>query len=534
MSTQRDRSGDGFFRRLRLYLLVNCAPLWQLVQKIPPLHRFASRFIIRSAATATRRRPHPFSTRDDFSSWSSLTDKTYFARHLPPTDQTITEPRLEDVAALFIRPEGGGAECPKSTMLFPVFAQYLTDGFLRTNMEERDRTTSNHQIDLSPLYGRLPRQTAVLRDSDGGGRLKSQTLNDEEYPLFLFLENGEVDPQFCDDQGEPILDPPLGLTDIRHEAFERQLFAMGGDRANAIPFVAAMNVLLLREHNRLADALAQKHPNWTDDQLFETARNITIVTFIKLVIEEYINHISSAQLPLIADPTVTWRAPWNKPNWMTVEFALLYRWHSLVPDTVHFNGSEEPSPRFLRDNRPLVDRGLYGLFVDMAKTKVTKLTLFNTPEFLQPTETMAIEQARQLHVGLYNDYRDAFGLPRLDRFEQLTGDPEKCRALKARYGTPDKLGFYEGLFAEDTNPNTPMPSLMGVMVAVDAFSQALTNPLLSEHVYNDKTFTSWGMAEIKGTHTVSDLVGRNSSASSGTTAAIAMTRPGWVRIKAPF
>jgi prostaglandin-endoperoxide synthase 2 len=37
------------------------------------------------------------------------------------------------------------------------------------------------------------------------------------------------------------------------------------------------------------------------------------------------------------------------------------------------------------------------------------------------------------------------------------------------------------------------------MVGVDAFSQALTNPLLSQHLYNEDTFTPWGFALITET-----------------------------------
>jgi len=40
------------------------------------------------------------------------------------------------------------------------------------------------------------------------------------------------------------------------------------------------------------------------------------------LIEEYINHIRRST-PLVADPPWV-DAPWNKPNWITTEFSLLY------------------------------------------------------------------------------------------------------------------------------------------------------------------------------------------------------------------
>ncbi len=69
------------------------------------------------------------------------------------------------------------------------------------------------------------------------------------------------------------------------------------------------NTLLLREHNRLAGELEERNPGWDDTRVFETARNIVIVLFIKLVVEEYINHIASIPFPLKAYPSAAWDAP---------------------------------------------------------------------------------------------------------------------------------------------------------------------------------------------------------------------------------
>jgi prostaglandin-endoperoxide synthase 2 len=44
------------------------------------------------------------------------------------------------------------------------------------------------------------------------------------------------------------------------------------------------------------------------------------------------------------------------------------------------------------------------------------------------------------------------------------------------------------------------------MVGADAFSPALTNPLLSEHDYNAATFTRWGFHLIEETHSLGDVL----------------------------
>ena len=540
-ASRRSKSRDGFMRRLRTFLLSNFEPIWAVVQKVPFLSRSINRFIIDTAVTASRNRPHPFSTRSSYTSWASLTDRRYFGRHLAAPKRRDALPDKAEVVKLFERPAEGGRVCPKSTLLFPVFAQYLTDGFLRTDMEARERTTSNHEIDLSPLYGRTAEQTDVLRQRDETpgrkGRLKSQELNGEEYPPYLYEEDGStIRGCFRDSDGNAILDPLLGGDKIKGKGFERQIFAVGGDRANATPMVSMLNTLLLREHNRLAGQLEKRNRGWDDEQVFQTARNILIAIYIKIVIEEYINHISSTCFKLTADPKVAWRAAWNRPNWMTVEFALLYRWHPLVPDRVAWSGESVPSEQMVLDNRYLTAAGLEAGFRYVSAEKAMALTLFNTPGFLREVECRAIGQGRDLQVDTYNAYREAMSIPTVTSFDQMTGDPEKREALKRVYGTPDAVEFYTGLFAEDVNPNTPMPTLIGAMVALDAFSQALTNPLLSEHVFNETTFTAWGMEQIETTHRLSDLVLRNVPASDfpDRAEAIRMTRKDWRRSWVPF
>jgi prostaglandin-endoperoxide synthase 2 len=282
--------------------------------------------------------------------------------------------------------------------------------------------------------------------------------------------------------------------------------------------------------------LEKRNPSWDDERVFQTARNILIVIYIKLVIEEYINHISSACFRLSATPAVVWKAPWNRANWMAIEFALLYRWHALIPDSIPWNGKDVPIGSMVLDNRFLTEVGLAEGFRAVCAQNATRIGFYNTAAFLEPVEEGAVKQGRDLKLPRYNAYRQALGLLPLTDFHQMTGDPQRQRDLKAVYGTPDNVEFYPALFAEDCNPNTPMPNLLGAMVALDAFSQALTNPLLSEHVFNAATFTDWGLAQIEATTSVFDLLVRNlpKDAPKLDRRNYAMTRADWKREFAPF
>jgi prostaglandin-endoperoxide synthase 2 len=518
-----------------------------LVQQSGWLTAEVSRLVVNKACNSTRNRPHPWSTYADYPCWEGLFDRSYLARHLPPVypdPAAAPLPAPEDVAQLFARPEGGQQNSRKSTCLFPAFAQYLTDGFIRTMPGKWNRTTSNHEIDLCPLYGLNVGQTNALRrmsETPGEkGKLKSQVIViagvEEEFPPFLYDAAGATCAEFA------VLDPPLfnpnqpaSTPDTRpappagwEAGRAASLFALGGDRANSTPFTAMMNTLLLREHNRVAGELEAGNPAWNDDRVFQTARNIMIPIFIKIVVEEYINHIAPLPFNIRCDPSVAWNAAWNRPNWMTAEFSLLYRWHSLMPDQIAWADAVIPIGDFTLDNRPLLRVGLDAAFSAAAAQPTSKLGARNTAANLLPIEILSVNQARFNHLAPYNAYRQAFGMQPAQAFSDISSDPVIQAKLEALYATPDRVEFYPGLFAEDRVADSALPALLMTMVAVDAFSQALTNPLLSQHVWQDNptlTFTDWGMTLIEETASIADILHRQGRPAAA--APVSMTQASW-------
>jgi prostaglandin-endoperoxide synthase 2 len=216
---------------------------------------------------------------------------------------------------------------------------------------------------------------------------------------------------------------------------------------------------------------------------------------------------------------------------MTVEFSLLYRWHSLMPDAIAWPaGALAPARQigigaFLQDNRPLLEVGLDAAFSGAASQAAGELGALNTALPLLHIEDRAVLQARRNRLATYNAYRVAFGMDRAISFHDITTNDTLAAMLEDLYGEPDNVEFYPGLMAEDRVEDSPLPGLLLRMVAVDAFSQALTNPLLSEHVWNERTFTPWGFELIKNTSKLGDILARNVGQRGPTP--IEMTRPGW-------
>jgi prostaglandin-endoperoxide synthase 2 len=504
---RRDATKDGFLNALILKALTRGRRLWAWVQRHPRLERFVNNFLINLAIRNGPSRPSPNSTNCDITCWSSLTDRTYYSRHLPATKGSV-EPPEKQVLELFDRNKTGIRYSDKSTVLFAHFAQWFTDGLLRTDREALAKNppllknTSNHEIDLCNLYGLKRAHTDMLRAKEGG-KLKSRMYKGEEWPMPHCDRNGKKLEGF---EELPLLIPEKHPLDP--DQLER-LFAMGTERGNVTPGYAMMNVLFLREHNRVAGELQKEYPCWDNDRLFETTRNILIHLLLKIVVEDYINHIAPYHFKFRLHGGQEIRRPWYRTNWVAIEFNLLYRWHSLVPDHVFFGNLEMTAAEAFYRNEPLLESGLGLAFEGAASHRAGHIGLFNTPGHLMRTEAGSLHMARTAQLASFNDYRDAFNFPRLTRFEQLSSDPLIVQELHKVYGRVDNVELYVGLFAEDTREDSILAQLMGRMVGVDAFSQALTNPLLAHRVYQVKTFSELGMKIIGETKTLNDIVRRN-------------------------
>ncbi|MEB3356783.1 MAG: peroxidase family protein [Synechococcales bacterium] len=546
MAAKRDTSKDGFRNKLESYALAHFKPIWDLIQSSPPLQKAVNKLIVNNAIYKIPTRPYPFSTLSPYTSWDSLTDRTFSGLHLPPLDwQPLTQqnyigvnlaptenfeknlPDIKDMTVLY-RKSGETKYSPKSTLVFPYFVQWFTDSFLRTARQDHRKNTSNHQIDLCTVYGLNSSITHLLR-SHQGGKLKSQILNGEEYPPFYYDDNGQPKEEF---KGIPHQIINEANETPKSESFppekKQRLFAMGVEleRANVQIGYVMLNVLALREHNRLCDLLAKHYPTWDDERLFQTARNITVVEILRIVVEDYVNHITPYHFKLITDPLSFTNEKWYRQNWMTVEFSLVYRWHSMLPEEIVYDGQKISTYETQWNNELIIKKGLGAIFEESCSQPAALLSLFNTAEPLIPVELASIRFGREAKVRSYNDYRELCKYPRVTDFSQITSDEKVRKVLKDLYGHVDNIELYVGLYAEDLRQNSALPPLVGRMIGVDAFSQVLTNPLLSEHVFNPETFSPVGWEEIQKTKTLSDLLHRNVP-QTGRKYRISFYREGW-------
>ncbi|MCW2633744.1 MAG: cyclooxygenase [Blastococcus sp.] len=506
-----------------------------VLRHVPFGPRLVTSGFVSLLANSTAPRPRPLTMVGDYASWISLTDRTFSGRHLPPAPADRPLPTEAQVLGLFRRPPGGEKPSDDTTLMFAMFAQWFTDSFLRTERSDWRKNTSTQEIDFCQIYGISEARCRMLRSMEGG-RLKSQHIDGQEYPPNLFERTPSgryaVKPEFKGLHDEDFLLDVLlaGVDDRQKDLF----FAVGLEHGNSTVGSTALDVLFVREHNRIAGVLAEEYaqgreqPAWDpsmspadlDERIFQTTRMIMIVLELKIVVEEYIRHIAPYDAPLRVVPGAAAKKKWNRPSWIAVEFNLLYRWHMLIPDQVTTDAGVVNSRDFLRDNNQLLlDKGIEWLMAQCSRTRAGRVALFNTPAFLtdrRSPEYPAVEERsialmRFARLETYNAYRRRFGLEPKTDFADLTSDVEVQRRLAELYGDIDHLEWYVGIWAEDHPGDQMMGDLLTAMVGYDAFTQALTNPLLAPQVFTEATFTRAGMQIIRKTRSLQQILTRNAA-----------------------
>lgn len=461
-------------------------------------------------------------------SWTSLTNKTFSGRLLPPMkkNRIATLPPVENVAKVLIRKGKPMEPCHRSSVLFMGFAQWFTDAFLRIDSKDVRKNTSNHEIDLCQIYGLNEKTTKALR-SGKNGKLKSQIIKGKEFPMFLFNDELKVKKEFKKIEYVKYLEEDYKeqFKDLKKK---KQFLATGLGRGNSTISHLTINILFLRLHNKVAALLKEKEGIKNDERLFQTTRNILIVILIKVTIEDYVNHLKPFKwMKFVFDTSYAEKQNWYRSNWISSEFDLAYRWHSLIPDYFSFNGEVlETKTDFRYNNNLVLDNDLSAILHQLSFQKAGKITLANSPDFLYGAEVSALYNSRALRLASFKEYKERFNGKKIKKIKDITRDKQKQNILRSIYGgNVDDIEFFVGLLAEDA-PNkrrrlkkilyedTPvLGETMLDLVASDAFSHALTNPLLSKNIFTKKqtktkkrAFTKTGISLIQSINSLKTIV----------------------------
>ena len=134
---------------------------------------------------------------------------------------------------------------------------------------------------------------------------------------------------------------------------------------------------------------------------------------MKIVIDDYINHITPYHFKFMTDPSAFTDEKWYRLNWISVEFSLVYRWHSMLPATLMHRGKRIAMESTMWNSEMVTGKGLGSVFEEACTQPAAKLSLFNTPKFMLPIEIASVRLGRAAKLRGYNDYRELFGYPGL-------------------------------------------------------------------------------------------------------------------------
>lgn len=296
-------------------------------------------------------------------------------------------------------------------------------------------------------------------------------------------------------------------------------FLAGDVRAQENPDLTALQTMFIREHNYQADLAHQKHPTWTDEQLYQYARAVVTAEIQHITYDEFLPHLlgASAIAPYHGyDPNVDPR--------IMLEFAgAAYRLgHSLVSAEIDgiSNQGQDTSAQNLKDaffesaDAFKANGGADGLLRHLTNDLSNKLDvhivddlrnfLFAPPDALD-LASINIERGRDLGLASFNGTREALGLQPYTHFSDITSDVDTANALSIAYGGDiNKVDLWTGGLAEDPANGGMVGQTFGMIIAMQ-FENLRDGDRLW---YENQGFDAQTLATIHNT-TLSDIIVRN-------------------------
>lgn len=307
-------------------------------------------------------------------------------------------------------------------------------------------------IDGSGVYGSDQERADWLRSFEGG-KLRVSTGN-----LLPFNTlDGELEGELSEEA--PEMDDPVRISD-KH-------FVAGDVRANENPLLLSFHTLFVREHNRLCDELAIKHPDWDDEMLYQYARKLVGGLIQSIVYDEW--------LPAMGVELPTYQGYKNdiNPQLANVFTAAAFRLgHTLLNSVLQRIGNDgEVIPQgnltlqgaffniFALIETGDIDPFFKGMATQIQQNMDPKLIndvrnfLFGRPgDGGLDLASININRGRERGLADFNTVRAAIGLPRYDFFQQINSNAGVFTRLLSLYQDINDIDPWVGMLAEKPMP----------------------------------------------------------------------------------
>ncbi|MBI2826362.1 MAG: peroxidase [Planctomycetia bacterium] len=354
-------------------------------------------------------------------------------------------------------------------------------------------------LDGSVIYGSDDETAAALRTFEGG-RLKTGPGDMLPYNSAEYLPDGPLDMQ----NAGPV---PNG-----------EMYAAGDVRANENIELTSLHVLFLREHNYWADRIAAARPKLDDEQVFQKARAIVIAEIQSITYNQWLPAVlgrGAVDRYTGYDATVN---PGIANEFSTAGFRL---GHSLLGDDVEFLdnlgreiAAELPLSEAFFNPAALAENGIDPVLKYLASDPSSELDntivgsvrnfLFGPPGAGGfDLASLNIQRGRDHGLADYNSVREAYGLPRVASFDEITSDAEVQAKLEQLYGSVDNIDLWVGALAEDHVRGASVGPLLRTIVS-DQFERVRDG----DRLWYERTFSGRTLERIENT-TLTDIMRRN-------------------------
>ncbi|KAK9371618.1 heme peroxidase [Lipomyces chichibuensis] len=489
--------------------------LWNELQH-PPLDYLGDEWRYRTADGSNNNRMYPYLGRSGGS----------YARTVEPEIQL--PPNLPDPGIIFDELFARGEKLREhpnriSSVLF-YMGSILVHDLFRTSDEDPNKVNNSSYLDLGPLYGHNYKEQALVRTFKDG-LLKPDTFSEIRV---LGFPPGVATLLVCFNRFHNYV--AKELAEINEGGQFTLLSADGMTRAQIDQY--------------------QTPENKRDNDLFQTARLITCGLYVNIITTDYLRAIlnlnrSSSQWVL--DPRANLSTVYGQHgipegigNQVSVEFNLIYRWHSAISArdeqwTIDF------FKKYLRDKDPStitveelwntlkkfgkaeqaklpeertfggLTRQANGTFADAELVKIlyestddvaASFGARNVPVVMRAIEMLGIQQARGWHVATLNEFRKFFKLMPYKTFSDISSIPGVAQSLETLYKDVNHVELYPGLVAENAKPRedpgaglcpgyTTSRAILADAVALVRGDRFYTVD------YNAGTMTNWGFNHIQ-------------------------------------
>lgn len=244
-------------------------------------------------------------------------------------------------------------------------------------------------------------------------------------------------------------------------------FLAGDHRANEHVVLTAFHTLFAREHNKLAVEVKSAFPEWSDEKVYQTARQINIAQYQKIVYEEFLPVLTGRVLPKYRKHRKR-IAPVSSVVFSAAAFRL---GHTMVGDRIKLRGANNvelpdvPLEKSFFNIEPLqtynIDAILRGATYTRAQevdTEVVDLLrnmLFQNVEEETGFDLIALnlQRGRDAALPSYNTIRKYFTGSIAYSFADISSNPTTQSKLATAYeGKVDDVEAWIGMMAEDHLP----------------------------------------------------------------------------------